>query len=149
MSDTSQGCVLCTSDRDQEEILWRNASCRIVLVDDDDYPGYCRVVLRRHIPEMTDLAPAERGSLMEIVFGVEAALRETLRPDKINLASLGNQTPHLHWHVIPRWRNDRCFPDPIWAPARRHPALARPAADSEALRRALILPLGPPEDDAP
>ncbi len=145
MSDTSQSCVLCTCE--SEEVLWRNGWCRIILVDDDDYPGFCRVVLRLHVPEMTDLAPAERGPLMEIVFGVEAALRETLRPDKINLASLGNQTPHLHWHVIPRWRNDCTFPDPIWAPARRHPALSRPAPDSEALRRALILHLGPPEDD--
>jgi diadenosine tetraphosphate (Ap4A) HIT family hydrolase len=38
-----------------------------------------------------------------------------MRPDKINLASLGNMTPHLHWHVIPRHAGDRHFPRPIWA----------------------------------
>jgi diadenosine tetraphosphate (Ap4A) HIT family hydrolase len=49
------------------------------------------------------------------VFCVEAALRPSLNPDKINLASLGNMTPHLHWHVIPRYANDATFPKPIWA----------------------------------
>ena len=56
---------------------------------------------------------------MDVVFAVETALREVAQPDKINLASLGNLVPHVHWHVIPRWAADRCFPDPIWAPARR------------------------------
>lgn len=50
---------------------------------------------------MTDLPPGRRASLMNVVWAVEAAQRELLRPRKINLASLGNQVPHLHWHVIP------------------------------------------------
>jgi diadenosine tetraphosphate (Ap4A) HIT family hydrolase len=69
---------------------------------------------------MTDLAAPDRLHLMRVVFGVEAGLRELLFPDKVNIASLGNMTPHLHWHVIPRFRGDRHFPGPIWgAPAER------------------------------
>jgi diadenosine tetraphosphate (Ap4A) HIT family hydrolase len=49
------------------------------------------------------------------VFRVEAALRICLQPEKVNLASLGNMTPHLHWHVIPRRSGDPTFPQPIWA----------------------------------
>jgi hypothetical protein len=56
---------------------------------------------------------------MNVVFAVEAAVREIARPDKINLASLGNVVPHLHWHVIPRWADDPHFPDAIWAAPRR------------------------------
>jgi len=55
---------------------------------------------------------------MATVLAVERVLREQLKPDKINLASLGNVVPHLHWHVIPRWTDDSHFPDPIWAAAR-------------------------------
>ena len=142
MSDTSQSCVLCTCE--SEEVLWRNGWCRIILVDDDDYPGFCRVVLRRHVPEMTDLAPAERGPLMEIVFGVEAALRETLRPDKINLASLGNMCPHVHWHVIPRWENDCNFPNPIWGSALRSSPTRRTTITNLQLRQELVSRLGEP-----
>jgi diadenosine tetraphosphate (Ap4A) HIT family hydrolase len=54
-----------------------------------------------------------------VVFEVEAALRELLQPQKINLASLGNLTPHLHWHVIPRFVDDPHFPLPIWGAQQR------------------------------
>jgi diadenosine tetraphosphate (Ap4A) HIT family hydrolase len=60
---------------------------------------------------------------MLVVFTVEAALRELLRPEKINLASLGNVTPHLHWHVIARFRDDPHFPNPIWGARIRQPDL--------------------------
>jgi diadenosine tetraphosphate (Ap4A) HIT family hydrolase len=91
----------------------------VVRVDDPAYPGFCRVIWNAHVAEMTDLAPADRGHLMDLVFGVETALRRVLSPTKINLASLGNQVPHLHWHVIPRFADDATFPDAVWAPARR------------------------------
>ena len=50
---------------------------------------------------------------------VERAIRRILQPVKVNLASLGNQVPHVHWHVIPRYSNDAHFPLPIWAPRQR------------------------------
>jgi len=110
-------CELCREDGGA--VLWRDGFCRVVLVGDADYPAFCRVVLARHVREMTDLDAAERARLMAVVFAVEAALREHVRPDKMNLASLGNAVPHLHWHVIARFRDDRHFPAPVWAAAQR------------------------------
>ena len=128
---TPNACPLCTPG--PETILWQDPVLRVILVNDPDYPGFCRVILNRHEREMTDLSGDERAALLRAVWAVEAALRDLLQPDKINLASLGNQVPHLHWHVIPRFADDRHFPDPVWAAARRagvpHPvdaaALAR------------------------
>lgn len=80
-----------------------------------DYPGFCRVVWRAHVSEMSDLANSERQHLMALVFATESALRRLYAPKKINLASLGNLVPHLHWHVIPRYVDDPLFPAPIWA----------------------------------
>ncbi|TCJ17161.1 HIT family protein [Parasulfuritortus cantonensis] len=126
------------------DVLWRDDLCRVILVDDADYPGFCRVILNRHVKEMTDLGEAERTRLMAVVFAVEAAVRAVLAPDKVNLASLGNMVPHLHWHVIPRFAGDRHFPDAIWAPPRR---AAGPAAPADAVRprlsEALAQRLGP------
>ena len=116
-------------------MLWQDHATRVVLVDDPLYPGFCRVIWRAHVAEMTDLSPAERRCLMERVFGVEAALRQVLRPAKVNLASLGNQVPHLHWHVIPRFADDATFPDAIWAAPRR--AGAAGGVDSAALQDAI------------
>jgi diadenosine tetraphosphate (Ap4A) HIT family hydrolase len=77
---------------------------------------------------------------MAIVFAVEQVLRELLQPEKINLASLGNQVPHLHWHVIPRFSDDAHFPDPIWAPRKREarPRAISPDVLAERLRERLV-----------
>src|SRR5947207_10622397 len=110
-------CEFCSSPGGP--VLWQNELCRVVRVDEPDYPGFCRVILNRHAREMTDLAPAERDALMAVVYAVEEAVRETMRPDKMNMASLGNMTPHVHWHVVPRFRDDRHFPDPVWSAPQR------------------------------
>jgi diadenosine tetraphosphate (Ap4A) HIT family hydrolase len=110
-------CELC--DETGGALLWQDASCRIVLVDEPGYRGFCRVIWKAHVKEMTDLAVTERTHLLKVVFEVEAALRELLQPQKINLASLGNLTPHLHWHVIPRFVDDPHFPLPIWGVQQR------------------------------
>ena len=110
-------CLFC--EEEGGTVLWQDDFCRIVRAPGDGYPGLCRVVLQRHVREMTDLAEDERARLMAAVFATESALRGLFRPDKINLASFGNQVPHLHWHVIPRTADDPHFPDPAWGLARR------------------------------
>lgn len=125
-------CELC--DSAGGTLVWRDARCRVVLIDDTDYPGFCRVIWNAHVREMTDLNESERMALMDVVFAVEAAIRDALGPDKINLASLGNQTPHLHWHVIPRFKGDRHFPNAIWGQPTREQSARHPMADDWGLR---------------
>jgi diadenosine tetraphosphate (Ap4A) HIT family hydrolase len=114
-------------------VLWQNEVCRVVRVDEPDYPGFCRVIMNRHAREMTDLGPGERDELMRVVYEVEAAIRECMGADKMNIASLGNMTPHVHWHVVPRFRDDRHFPTPIWAAPQREAVV--PADRVERARR--------------
>lgn len=113
-------CELCESDGGA--LIWRDASCRVVSVAEPGYAGYCRVIWNAHVKEMSDLAEPERAHCMRVVFALEVALREHLRPDKVNLASLGNATPHLHWHVVARFRDDPHFPGSVWGPPVRTPA---------------------------
>ena len=115
MSD--EQCELCC--QDGGETLVRNRQWRVVLVDDPAYPGFCRVIWNEHVREMTDLVPAERSELMMTVCKVESIVRDIMQPDKINLASLGNVVPHMHWHVIPRYADDSHFPAPVWAESKR------------------------------
>ncbi len=126
--------------------MHRDDFLRVVLVEDADYPGFCRVIWTAHVREMTDLPVAQRARLMAAVWAVEAALREVMQPHKINLACLGNMTPHLHWHVIPRFADDRHFPTPVWAPVQRDatPAsLAQRTAQLPALQQAIRRQLTP------
>jgi diadenosine tetraphosphate (Ap4A) HIT family hydrolase len=133
----SDSCELCHTTGGT--LLWQNGSCRVVLVDEPRYPGFCRVILRRHATEISDLAGPEREALMNVVFAVEEAVRDTMRPDKMNLASLGNAVPHVHWHVVPRFRDDAHFPTPVWGEPLREGTvdaarLANAARLAEALR---------------
>lgn len=124
---TIDQCPLCqTTDY---PILWKDAFCRVVLIEDADYPAYCRVELIAHIKEMSDLKPQDRAKTMKIVFAVETAMREVIQPDKINLASLGNHTPHVHWHVVPRFNRDKHFPNSHWGAVVRHNT-AQPESDA-------------------
>mgnify|MGYP001202173529 CR=1 FL=1 len=130
-------CELCA--HPGGDLLWEDDLCRVVRVADDAgnaFPGYCRIVLQRHVAEMSDLPPDTAHRVMDVVFATERALRRTIEPDKINLASLGNVVPHLHWHVIPRWRDDSHFPAPIWAAAQREGA-RRIAPGRAGLKQAL------------
>lgn len=115
-------CELCVG---QGDVIARGPEWRVVLVDDQHYPGFCRVIWNHHVKEMTDLTPQQRNALMSVVWTVESVVREVMKPEKINVASLGNVVPHLHWHVIPRFRDDMHFPNPIWGQVERsvNPAL--------------------------
>ena len=131
-------CELCS---DKQNPVWENDQFRVILVDDANYPGFCRVIWNAHVREMTDLPAQDRSAMMQAVFKVEDAVREVMAPHKINLASLGNVVPHLHWHVIPRYEDDAHFPAPVWASAQRESApeaLAARAARLPALRAAII-----------
>lgn len=124
-------CPLCQDAAG--EILWQSPHCRVIRVADADYPDFCRVIWTDHVREMTDLAPSDRQYLMVVVLSVEEVLRRLLSPDKINLASFGNMVPHLHWHVIPRWQDDKHFPEPVWGKVQREIPQALPRIGSEVL----------------
>ena len=130
MSDTSPGCELCAL---TVEPVYRDERLAVILVDDPAYPGFCRVVWHAHVKEISDLAVNDRLALNDAVWQVELALRTVMAPDKVNVATLGNVVPHLHWHVIPRYADDAHFPNPIWGEKLRQSEAAVLAS-----RRALL-----------
>lgn len=140
---TVSTCELCANSGGR--VIHDEARLRVVLVDDPEYPGFVRVVWKAHVRELTDLSPADRAHLMQVVFVVERAQREVMRPHKVNVASLGNMTPHLHWHVVPRFEDDAHFPKPIWAERSRPSdggALVRRQALVSELTREIAAALG-------
>ena len=114
----SDNCALCSSQK--YPIIWANDLLRVLLINDQNYRGYCRVDLINHVKEMADLDEETRNEFMRVIFQTEKIIKEYLQPDKINLASLGNITPHLHWHIIPRYLSDNHFPDSIWSEKKRN-----------------------------
>lgn len=135
MGIDGQTCELCSTPGGA--VLWQSALCRVIRVDDPYYPGFCRVIWSAHVREMTDLEPAHQRLLMHVVLTVEAVVRRLFSPDKINLASFGNMVPHVHWHIIPRWQDDRHFPEPVWGSVRREGVQPRPVVSNEIMTKAL------------
>lgn len=120
-------CPLC---RDEGGLLlWRAPHWRVVrAVDTPAHPVFYRLIWNAHRAEWTDLTRDERIACMDALAALEQAVRGAARPDKVNLAALGNVVPHLHWHVIARWRDDAHFPAPIWAALPRTDAAGGAAA---------------------
>ena len=87
---------------------------RAYLHDDQFFPGWTVVVFRRHATELFQLAPTERFQLMEEVSHVAKTLAGIFQARKMNYELLGNQLPHIHWHVIPRLATDPAPLDPVW-----------------------------------
>lgn len=135
MATSAAACILCT--QPGGTTIWKDGFARVVLVGDADHPGFCRVILNAHETEMTDLSDADVTRFMSLVFAVERSLRALLSPEKINLASLGNMVPHLHWHVIPRFSDDPHFPNAVWSSRVRDGARTLPADFTAMLQRRL------------
>ncbi len=84
------------------------------LHEDQFFPGWTVVVFQRHATELFQLAPTERFQLIEEVCLVAKILSEVYQAKKINYELLGNQLPHIHWHLVPRLADDPAPREPVW-----------------------------------
>jgi diadenosine tetraphosphate (Ap4A) HIT family hydrolase len=98
-------------------------------------------VLNRHATELFELPPQERATLMDDVARVADALAGEFEAVKVNYALLGNQLPHIHWHVIPRRADDPAPRETVWSIAHVPvPPGAQAAGRIAALRARLAAP---------
>lgn len=82
---------------------------------DQRFRGYCQLIYDgAHVTALEALPPAGYAAFMGDLRRALAALRAVLRPDHLNVECLGNQTPHLHWHLVPRYLDDPRWGYPIW-----------------------------------
>jgi diadenosine tetraphosphate (Ap4A) HIT family hydrolase len=105
-------CPLCNPSN--ENIIFQNDFLRVISVD--EIPGYIRIITQKHIKEFSDLSEKEAAEIMLLAKKIEKIMLNTLHPDKINIAMLGNMVPHLHIHIIPRFKNDPWWPGATFCP---------------------------------
>lgn len=95
------------------------------------YQGYCIVVARQHATELSQLDPPHRQGYFDDMCRTAQAIEDCFHPHKLNYELLGNQVPHLHWHLFPRYPEDPALLKPVWL------ALERAERD-EAERKRLL-----------
>ena len=111
-------CRFCRGERPaaDHKIVDLDATA-VYLHDDQFFPGWTVLVLKRHATELYELDADERARMMNDVTRVASALATLFTPRKINYELLGNQVPHIHWHVIPRGSDDPAPLDAVWTVA--------------------------------
>lgn len=113
---TTISCPMCVKWADEPGLRIAELDlCYVLLNRDQFFTGYTFVVTKRHVTELFHLDKTMRYTVMEEVNRVADALYKLLRPDKINYELLGNMVPHMHWHIIPRFRDDCLWPRPVWS----------------------------------
>jgi diadenosine tetraphosphate (Ap4A) HIT family hydrolase len=88
--------------------------CRVLRMNDRAYPWLILVPRRNGVREIIDLDPADQQALLGEIARACQAIRKALKPEKLNVAALGNVVPQLHVHVIGRFTDDPAWPRPIW-----------------------------------
>ena len=131
-----------------EEVVWRFPHGVALLGTWQIYDGYCLLIARRHATELNGLDAEERRAYLDEMCLLARAIEDCFRPRKLNYELLGNQVPHLHWHLFPRYDGDPDARKPVWLALERaeHDAAERRrletgprerAATTAALRRRL------------
>jgi diadenosine tetraphosphate (Ap4A) HIT family hydrolase len=98
--------------------------CRVLRMNDRAYPWIILVPRRVGVREIIDLSSADQALLLGEIGQASRAIRKALKPEKLNVAALGNVVAQLHVHVIGRFADDPAWPRPIWgiqAPVRFDP----------------------------
>jgi len=118
----------------------------LYLAKNQTYRGQCQLTFDpRHAARLDELTPDEYAAMAGDLFVAQHAIARAMAPDHVNIESLGNVVPHLHWHVIARFDWDSRFPAPVWAPVQREPdagRLAEVAALLPAVEKDLLSRLG-------
>lgn len=113
-------CPLCHANA--EKVLFCSDKFRIIQVADPLYPAYYRLIWGEHVKEMSDLSQEDQMLILRALMLMEKTMIAELKHEKINWAQFGNMVPHVHWHLIARWKDDAAFPDNSWCPAKRETA---------------------------
>jgi len=112
--------------------------CRVLLMDDARFPWLILVPRRIGLTEIIELSRDDQHALLDEVDRAARTLHALYKPDKLNVAALGNLVAQLHVHVIARFHRDAAWPRPVWGVGERaaYPDVER-AQRLAALRLAL------------
>ena len=135
-------CPLCAprpSSSEHWDLVARLSVSSLYLAGNQTYRGQCVLIFDpRHASHVNELTPEEWRAMADDLFRAQRAVVAVAAPDHMNIESLGNVVPHLHWHIVPRYRSDPRWGQPIWTTPLEDMIDTRlPAAERSALVRNL------------
>ncbi len=119
MSEQCKFCKLLEKPEENPRWIATFPNSVVFVYKDQTYKGRTVVILKHHVEQLTELPSAEGEDFYSETIQVAKAIQKAINPERLNYANLGNEVPHLHWHIIPRFPNDHNHGDPPWpAPAK-------------------------------
>ena len=126
---------MCTGLHEPAHLIFYESRTSIGKLNADQYfRGYSFVTLKWHAEELYHLTDKDRKSFLDDMSKVVTALAKTFSPDKMNYELLGNGIPHLHWHLVPRYKTDPMWGRPIWTGSRQRRRITRDESDAMVAR---------------
>jgi len=109
-------------------IIYQNDSLYIQ-TEESEIP-WLKIFTQQPYKEMSEVPSEIKFEIYELLDTIEKEMIAYYAPDKINIASFGNYLPHLHWHIMARFKDDSYFPEPMWGKKQRKSRLALPSFET-------------------
>ena len=135
-------CPLCAprpASTEHGDLVERLSVSSLFLAGNQTYRGQCVLIFDpRHVARVDELSGDEWRAMADDLFRAQHAVNDVVTPDHMNIESLGNVVAHLHWHIVPRYKNDPRWGQPIWTtPLESMIDTRLPGAERDALVAAL------------
>ncbi len=119
---THKGCLFCriveNDPKVPKKVLYRNDNLLVVMNMFPYNTGHLQVLPARHVEDFEELSGEEISSLFTMVKKCIKLLKKVLKPVGFNVGinigeAAGASVPHLHIHIVPRFRRDFGFMEVI------------------------------------
>ena len=107
--------------------LWQNELLRIE-IEESEIP-WLKIFTQYPYREMSEVPADIKMEIYRLLDLIEKEMLSYYKPTKINIASFGNYLPHVHWHIMARFKEDSYFPEPMWGSRQREGKLELPSRE--------------------
>lgn len=109
-------------------IIYENESIKIE-IENSEIP-WLKIFTQEPYKEMSQVPSEIKFQIYELLDLIEVEMIAYFQPEKINIASFGNYVPHVHWHIMARFKEDSFFPEPMWGAKQREADLSLPSFET-------------------
>jgi len=109
-------------------LIYENQNIKIEL-ERSEIP-WLKIFTQSPYKEMSQVPKPVKSEIYEVLDLIEKELLDYYQPEKINIASFGNYMPHVHWHIMARFKEDSYFPEPMWGEKQREAKLNLPSFEN-------------------
>lgn len=106
-------------------VVYENENIRIE-TEESEIP-WLKIFTQYPYKEMSEVPAHIKLEIYDLLDRIEKDMIAYFNPDKINIASFGNYVPHVHWHIMARFKEDSYFPEPMWGKKQRNASLNLPS----------------------